>query len=234
MGDFAWPNRDEFGYVERVWPQAKEMKRQFAVLSLILRLNSHRQDWYKVSSYLLSISMKLDPFFSMILGRCLGPFPRAKWNELFAIKQRIWRYLEPLRTGAMFEGSTDSLGKLGQKSRFKQVVKFKKDSAAVFTKNPFKDRIVMVEQVLQDQTCEKLLCSNVKWMTHRCHHYDFQLWIQKAQRSPLIFFLWNGLPKFHRSPIFRVLLNLSCRKTFSLGQWFLWPCLKCNNNKTTI
>ena len=154
------------------------MKRQFAVLSLILRLNSHRQDWYRVSSYLLSISMKLDPFFSMILGRCLGPFPRAKWNELFAIKQRIWRCLEPLRTGAMFEGSTDSLGKLGQKSRFKQVVKFKKGSAAVFTKNPFKDRIVMVEQVLQDQTCEKLLCS-----------FKFQMY--ESSLSSLCFFIYG-------------------------------------------
>ena len=159
MPDFAWPDRDEFAYVERTWPKDKEMKRQFTVLALILRRNNQRRHWYKVSGYLLSMSRKLDPLVSIVLGRCFTPtgFRRAKPEELFAIKQRIWRFLEPLRAGAMFEGSTDSLGQLGKKSRFKQVVKFEKDSAAVFTKKPFKDRIVMVEQVLQDQTLVKPL-----------------------------------------------------------------------------
>ena len=219
------------------------MKRQFAVLSLILRLNSHRQDWYRVSSYLLSISMKLDPFFSMILGRCLGPFPRAKWNELFAIKQRIWRCLEPSRTGAMFEGSTDSLGKLGQKSRFKQVVKFKKGSAAVFTKNPFKDRIVMVEQVLQDQTCEKLLCSNFKCMSHRCHHYVFSNTGSKGSEIPIEIFTMEWFAMFclnaHRSPIFRDwILNLSpkwdfCTNIFPASSR-LSPQLSLRNNPSVL
>ena len=157
LGDFAWPDRDEFDYVARVWPAEKEMKRQFLVLSLILRLNKGRQHWYKVSGYLLSLSRQLDPLVSMTLGACLTQpgFRRAKPEELFVIKQRIWRFLTPVRAGSMFEASTDSLGKLGQKSRFKQLVTFGKDSAAVFTKKPFKDRIVMVEQVLQDHTLKK-------------------------------------------------------------------------------